>query len=144
MQEKKRVAPRTIDYEVLPNGCWKWIGHVTKRGYGQLCIKYQRFSAHRWYWEQARGKIRKGLQIHHSCGYKLCVNPDHMVLVHSLLHSQLDPMHGASIQRRKTHCPQGHPYTVENTYVSNRRRICATCSRERSKQYQRRKRAWQH
>lgn len=141
MQEKKRIAPKTIEYDVLPNGCWQWAGHVTTKGYGQLCINYQRFCAHRWYWEQAKGKIRKGLQIHHECGNKLCVNPDHMGLVRPWVHSEVDSNHGANIQRRKTHCPQGHPYTAENTYFINRRRVCVTCSRKRSLEYQRKKRA---
>lgn len=44
----------------------------------------------------------------------------------------------------KTHCPQGHPYSPENTYRVRGRpgwRACKICSRERSKLYQRRRRA---
>jgi hypothetical protein len=41
----------------------------------------------------------------------------------------------------KTHCPQGHEYSPENTYVdSNGHRWCRVCSREHSAAYQRRKR----
>lgn len=141
MREKKRIAPGTIAYEVLPNGCWKWLGHVGIRGYGQLCINYKREFAHRWYWEQAHGKIRKPLQIHHKCGFKLCVNPDHLVLVHPEWHADVDLRHGGSIQRRKTHCPQGHPYTPENTYLVNKRRVCRTCSIARANAYNKRRRA---
>jgi len=45
--------------------------------------------------------------------------------------------HGTQVSSRKTHCPQGHEYTEENTLVSSGRRHCRTClrtkARERSK-----------
>lgn len=35
-------------------------------------------------------------------------------------------------RRELTHCPQGHEYTTENTYLMRRgSRVCRTCSRER-------------
>lgn len=45
----------------------------------------------------------------------------------------------AEAQRRKTHCPNGHEYTIENTYVQTKRdryrgvrqsRACRTCQRD--------------
>lgn len=53
-----------------------------------------------------------------------------------------------SWQSRKTHCPQGHEYTPENTYLhktkdkqkSHGGRSCKTCNRERQREYMRRKR----
>lgn len=33
---------------------------------------------------------------------------------------------------KRTHCPKGHPYSEENTYVTkNNKRQCRTCTRER-------------
>ncbi len=41
----------------------------------------------------------------------------------------------------RTHCPQGHPYDEVNTYwTRTNRRMCKTCVRDRSREYQRRKR----
>lgn len=34
---------------------------------------------------------------------------------------------GGCAQTRKTHCPQGHPYSPENTYTYGKSRKCRTC-----------------
>jgi hypothetical protein len=45
---------------------------------------------------------------------------------------------GPTIGNRKTHCPQGHEYTPENTYYrANGARHCRTCMRERHKEFRR-------
>lgn len=42
--------------------------------------------------------------------------------------------HGTNWNTAKTHCPQGHPYSAENTLLnSNGRRECATCRRARNR-----------
>jgi len=40
---------------------------------------------------------------------------------------------GVDYQTRKTHCPQGHEYTEENTYRNSNRRSCKTCARDRQR-----------
>lgn len=42
-----------------------------------------------------------------------------------------DKTHG-KFQRRKTHCPQGHPYDEKNTYRNSGSRKCRTCNRIRA------------
>ena len=50
--------------------------------------------------------------------------------------------HGTHPQARKTHCPQGHAYDEDNTYVSPRGgRGCAECRRAAVRAYRARKRA---
>lgn len=39
----------------------------------------------------------------------------------------------AARQRAKTHCPQGHEYTPDNTYQWKRGRTCRACQAERSR-----------
>jgi hypothetical protein len=49
-----------------------------------------------------------------------------------------EPLH----RRNRTHCPQNHDYTPENTYVSTSgSRHCVECNRTKSREYQRRVRA---
>lgn len=48
--------------------------------------------------------------------------------------------HGGSPNARKTHCPQGHPYTPENTYMSAGSRKCRVCHIRRSVEGKRRRR----
>ena len=47
-------------------------------------------------------------------------------------------------ERKKTHCPQGHPYNEENTYFdSNGWRVCKTCRIKRTlESYYRKKQAY--
>lgn len=40
----------------------------------------------------------------------------------------------------KTHCPQGHPYDEENTYINQGTKFCRTCGRAAVKRYLARKR----
>jgi HNH endonuclease len=144
MEPNKFGPLRVIKYKVLANGCWQWLGHVGTRGYGQLCINRRRSMAHRWYWEEVHGPIPPGMEIHHVCALKLCVNPEHMALVTAKGHALVDARHGCQIQRRKTRCPQGHRYSEDNVYLINGRRVCKICSRTRSREYQRKKRRqWQ-
>ncbi|WP_277209215.1 hypothetical protein [Isoptericola croceus] len=43
-------------------------------------------------------------------------------------YGDLEPRDGAAHQRAKTHCPKGHEYTLENTYVfADGRRRCRRC-----------------
>lgn len=63
------------------------------------------------------------------CRHRRCVNPAHLQLVTG----PENVMRGLSphaINARKTHCPQDHEYTPENTRVnSNGERVCIPCAR---------------
>jgi len=43
------------------------------------------------------------------------------------------------VNAQKTHCPQGHEYTPENTMTFNGMRSCRQCMNERSGRYHRKK-----
>jgi hypothetical protein len=102
LSERTRTGP----------GCWEWVGHLTPQGYGSL----GRRLAHRLVYEVAVGPIPAGLQLDHLCRNRRCVNPDHLEPVTS----RENTLRGSGLPAQRvlvTHCPRGHAYTDENTYV---------------------------
>lgn len=63
------------------SSCWLWIASVNGgTGYGQFGIQHGRMvQAHRYSYELANGSIPEGLDVHHTCHVRRCVNPAHLV-----------------------------------------------------------------
>lgn len=120
----ERMTPKT---QVLPNGCWQWIGNKTGLGYGYIKCDGRRRLAHRVAYELHRGPIPDGLVLDHLCRHSWCVNPYHLEAVTQGENTRRGV--GISVRNaRKTHCPQGHPYSGNNVrYHANGDRICRTC-----------------
>lgn len=115
------------------NGCWEWQG-AKITGYGHFWAEDKGVIAHRWLYEQIHGPVPKGFELDHLCRNRSCVNPAHLEIVTRKENCRRgdDGIH----QRLRTHCPQGHPYNKENTYICNTttktpQRLCRTCRRER-------------
>lgn len=114
--------------------CILWAGRVGSHGYGLVGKRL----AHR---EAYAGEIPKGYVVHHDCGNKLCVNPEHLRALSHAAHNA-DHLNASSWyerQRSKTHCPAGHEYTPENTMVKRGKRHCRTCERARFRAWYARK-----
>lgn len=128
---------------IAPGPCWEWTGAKTSGGYGQFWVKPLKVVSHRFAYEQLVGEIPDDLQLDHLCRNRACVNPQHLEPVTQ----QVNILRGFSIataNRLKTHCPHGHPYSAENTYIhpKNNGRICRACARARSRaNYEKRKAA---
>ncbi len=129
-------------YEIDPlTGCWNWTGTLS-RGYGVIsCGLNNNRPAHRFGWELIVGPT-SGLVIDHhnpdfGCRNKRCVNPDHLEAVPQAVNCLRGGIDGGNAA--KTHCPAGHKYTTENTYVNPNTgwRLCRACLRalHRSKKY---------
>ena len=76
----RRESP--VEYVVDVNGCWLWQRYTSEDGYGIKGVGGKKIDkAHRVYYEQMRGPIPKGFEIHHLCGTRSCVNPEHLEAV---------------------------------------------------------------
>lgn len=131
-------VPRYIGAED-ENGCWPWLGSITTAGYGQIREHRSRknIPAHRAVYELRVGLIPAGLDLDHLCRNRACVNPAHLEPVSR----RTNVLRGASPsahRARLTHCPAGHPYDEQNTYVWHGMRHCRVCRRDRERERWRR------
>ncbi len=132
MRNKKQLLQRLKARVIIDsNGCWIWQGKPNKAGYGGIEIGHKPYRSHRLMYILIRGSIPERLELDHLCRVKICCNPDHLEAV-THLENCLRGISGDR-QRAKTHCPSGHPYDEENTYVrADGERNCRTCARERA------------
>ena len=136
--------------EVQPNGCWWFTGCLDKSGYGHLGVAGKVKMAHRVAYEELIGPIPKDRELDHTCHkkeecrggptcpHRRCCNPRHLEPVDHLEntrrgHCDRGLMVGVEIKKSKTHCPQGHEYTPENTHLDKRKgRHCLKCATTRA------------
>lgn len=102
---------RFISY-IIPesSGCWLWNGPLDRN----QRPRYASRSAAKLAYLLFIGDIEKGLDLHHQCENRICVNPTHLSPVTREEHADL---HGRGF------CKRGHPM--------NGKRECYTCARER-------------
>jgi hypothetical protein len=108
------------------NGCWEWKAALNSYGYGNFKANKKNVSSHRFSYELLKGDIPKGKHLDHLCRNRKCCNPKHLEPVtqrENLLRGETIP----ASYVLKTHCPQGHEYTEENTYTYKGSRYCITC-----------------
>ena len=128
--EPKDLERFTSKYTEDPeSGCWVWHGSRTPLGYGRFWFGRGQ-QAHRVSYEYHVGPIPEGLHIDHLCRNTSCVNPDHLEPV-TPRENILRGIGVSAKNARKIHCPVGHPYTPENTYIApNGSRKCKRCHKE--------------
>lgn len=127
--------------------CKLWTGG-TVRGYGQTTRTVNGVSTawlvHRLAWVEAHGPIPPETPhvLHH------CDTPSCYEVAHLWLGTHQDNMldcaaKGRNAWAKKTHCPAGHPYDEENTFLNptTGSRQCRTCTRAQKRAYKERQKA---
>lgn len=130
------TPPRIICDEVtcpvpgLIGPCHVFRGSKDGDGYGHVRFLGGRVKVHRYIWEKENGPIPDDLEIDHQCRVTGCCNTDHLRAVTHKVNTT-ENIVGANWQKNlaKTHCPQGHPYSDENTYINGTNRQCRKCHR---------------
>jgi hypothetical protein len=113
--------------------CWLWTGEITKYGYGVFCIKTKprrhKRNAHRWIYEQLKGKVPEGFELDHLCRTRNCVRLNHLEVVTSR-ENTLRGFGPTAINARKTHCLRGHELSGNNIHTNPNKktyRYCRAC-----------------
>lgn len=115
--------------------CWLWIGGLNHDGYGRFYKSTvagkqpPHTLAHRYSIVLFGGYLPKGLVCDHECRNRRCVNPSHIRLVTQSVNVMENSNSLQAQNAKKTHCPKGHPYSEENTYIRKLGwRKCKTCT----------------
>lgn len=130
-----------LEDEAFPeNGCMIWTRSL-RNGYSAFSDQGRHRLAHHWAYERYRGPIPPGLELDHLCRRRNCVNPDHLEPVTRAVNHSRSDITLSAIRKQRTHCPNGHEFTLENTYNekngARRCRICRANNMARFKQKQR-------
>jgi HNH endonuclease len=128
---------------VTPAGCWEFDGSRLAGGYGRAGWNGRLWLTHRLVYTLMVGEIPTGLELDHLCKNKPCCNPAHLEPVSRSENVRRGPAwhHLAAREVAKTHCPEGHPYDLLNTYWTRRcGRQCKQCKRAASLRYAQRNR----
>lgn len=128
---------RVMRFVDKSDSCWQWKGYINPKGYGEVRFDGRPQHAHRAVYMLLVGPIADGLHVDHLCRVRSCVNPEHLEPV--TMHENI--RRGLHKSDYITHCPRGHEYTEENTYVFRgeySRRDCRKCRVIRTRECRRR------
>lgn len=122
------------------NGCWNWVGGRHPNGYGVFYHSGKSFLAHRMSLLIRGASLVDGLVVDHKCRNRICVNPRHLRQVTRSKNNTENSESPSAVNKRKTICVNGHPFTAENTqfYSSTSggtSRSCRICGRAKGKRW---------
>ncbi len=124
-------------------GCILWTGRRHPNGYGYFNLRYAKISAHRFALQLATGRDGADLCACHHCDVRLCVNPEHLFWG-TIAENTRDAMNKGRLvyPKKKTHCPRGHEYSADNTFIgTNGGQNCRICRKVMQRETAMRRRA---
>lgn len=62
------------------NSCWEWMGTLFPNGYALINYKKKKLLAHKVSYELHIGEIPEGMLVTHTCDFRRCTAPTHLVL----------------------------------------------------------------
>lgn len=105
--------------EKVTSPCVEFDGYCDPiSGYGIIKREGRNWKAHRWAYTQAHGPIPDGMWVLHRCDNRPCVNPDHLFLGDAKANAEDMVSKGRHASQLKTVCPEGHPLSGENLFVT--------------------------
>lgn len=132
MSEKQVLLYRFERFFEKTDGCWNWNGARMRTGYDYGKFGYLRrwALAHRMSLYLYKNiPIKKKYEANHICDTPSCVNPKHILVGTHSSNMQDKLSKGRDQNQKKTHCPKGHEYSLENTYRYKNGRTCKICRR---------------
>lgn len=130
---------------IRDNGCWEWTGSLSSNGYGMIWHNDHIVRAHRFVYEYiTHSVIPDAKEVDHLCRNHQCVNPRHLEVV-THRENVMRGINPTLLKERMlaiTHCPRGHEYSKENTYINPKGyRFCRACKVISDHQYYSNRRA---
>lgn len=124
----EKITPRFWTFVEKQNECWLWKGTKTTTGYGDFRYGHaSRIKAHRFSFLLDKGYLPTKFVLH-VCDTPLCVNPKHLYEGTPKENSQDMIKKGRHSSQKRIHCPKGHNFSKENTYIhKNGSRRCKQC-----------------
>jgi hypothetical protein len=118
-----------------PNsGCRIWLGRLEPNGYGKVHYEGRTRWAHDVAYELANGPIPHGMEPHHKCRVRCCIEPNHLEALTPVAHAREHPQSRA---QRKFICDRcGDPIELLKTSRNGRPfRGCRSCRAKVSAAY---------
>jgi len=145
-QPKRTSLDRFLSHVEVDGNCLRWTGAADSCGYGWFKADGTA-RAHAWAYRHFIGPVPKGHHVtHYLARLGRCIGPACVKATHLRAMTPRDSiLASAGVGRRnsaKTHCPQGHKYTPENTKRNRMTgRACRRCHGDWNTDYARRKAA---
>jgi len=115
--------------------CWSWTGYLDDKGRARFALHRNNVIASRYMWKLTFNE-EPLLHVLHKCDNGKCVNPEHLFLGTNKDNVDDKMAKGRHQNQGKTHCINGHEFTLENTIVrKNGYRNCRICQRRADLKY---------